>query len=190
MAFILIKGRFKPTAGIPDGDSVRFQVEISGLWKKLQGRPAKLGTSPKTKNTMQLRFEGIDAIEKKAVKPLSTQAIDNMFKLIGFDQARNPQPRGYILARMTDDKSGRPICFMFAGTINKKAGSEVFLDMPTLRKSVNFKQIEARFAYSLYYNTLFANLRGEFTRVHAAAEKNEWGTGVEKKLTVTKRYKE
>ena len=64
MPFTLIKGRFKPGAGIADGDSVRFLANDLGLWGKLQGRPVTLGTGAKTKDTVQLRFEGIDAIEK------------------------------------------------------------------------------------------------------------------------------
>ncbi len=35
MPFTLIKGRFKPQAGIPDGDSVRFLANNSTLWAKL-----------------------------------------------------------------------------------------------------------------------------------------------------------
>ena len=109
MPFTLIKGRFKPRAGIPDGDSVRFLADKLILWQRLKGKPVKLGTGETTKNTAQLRFEGIDAIEKGATKPLATQAKDNMLKLIGFDKNTNAEPVGYILARMTDDKSGRPV---------------------------------------------------------------------------------
>ena len=119
MPFILIKGRFKPKAGVPDGDSVRFLANNINLWKKLEGRPAKLGTGPDTKNTVQLRFEGIDAIEKAATKPLSTQARDNMFKLIGYNGNNNPEPAGYVLARETDDVSGRPIAFAFSGSTTR-----------------------------------------------------------------------
>lgn len=68
MPFIVIKGRFKPTVGIPDGDTVRFKADNLALWKKLQGVPVRLGKSEHSKNTVQLRFEGIDAIEKR---PLS-----------------------------------------------------------------------------------------------------------------------
>jgi len=162
MPFILIKGRFKPKAGVPDGDSVRFLANNVKLWKKLEGRSPTLGTGVETKDTVQLRFEGIDAIEKAATKPLSTQARDNMFKLIGYNE-NNPEPVGYVLARATDDKSGRPIAFAFAGNTARQDGSEVFLDPLLLKSSVNFKQAKSGFAYPLYYNTLFASLRNEFT---------------------------
>jgi retron-type reverse transcriptase len=165
----------KPKAGTPDGDSVRFLADNLTLWKKLHGKPVQLGTGQSTKNTAQLRFEGIDAIEKAATKPLATQAKDNMLKLIGFEKNTTPEPAGYILARMTDDTSGRPICFAFAGTTNLADGKDVFLDEPMLRKSVNFLQAKEGFAYPLYYNTLFASLRKEFDTAIAHAREHKLG---------------
>ncbi|MBI3807433.1 MAG: hypothetical protein HY281_07955 [Nitrospirae bacterium] len=169
MPFFVIKGRFKPEVGIPDGDSVRFQANHPVLWKKLDGAPARLGTSDKSKNTAQLRFEGIDAIEKKATQPLATDAKKNMFKLIGYSTAK-PEPEGYVLARMTDDKSGRPISFVFAGKTSLADGSEVKLTPAMLKTSVNYKQMRDGFAYPLYYNTLFADLRSEFNKALRSAK--------------------
>jgi hypothetical protein len=175
MPFTLIKGRFKPQAGIPDGDSVRFLANNLNLWANLEGKSPKLGEGSKTKNTVQLRFEGIDAIEKAATKPLATQARDNMLRLIGFDENNNPEPEGYILARMTDDESGRPIAFVFAGITSQQDGSNVFLDGSMLRTSVNFLQASAGFAYPLYYNTLFASLRVEFNKAIVQAKDDGLG---------------
>lgn len=170
MPFTLIKGRFKPTVGTPDGDSVRFLADDVGLWERLEGEPVDLGTSSDTRGTAQLRFEGIDAIEKAATEPLATEARDSMLSLIGFDEAGEPEPRGFVLARMTDDRSGRPIAFAFAGETTRPDGSEVFLEGPMLRDSVNYRQMQASFAYPLYYNTLFADLREEFSQALAAAK--------------------
>ncbi|MBO0723242.1 MAG: hypothetical protein J2P41_20635 [Blastocatellia bacterium] len=136
MPFILIKGRFKPMAGVPDGDSVRFLADDTKLWKNLEGKPVELGTGPETMNTTQLRLEGIDAPEKGAIKPLSEEARDNLFKLIGFDENSNPEPRGYILTRMTDDLSGRPISFVFAGTTRKTDGATINVDDPQFAEKV------------------------------------------------------
>jgi len=83
----------------------------------------------KTKDTAQLRFEGIDAIEKGAIQPLATEAKNSMLHLIGFDPA-NTKPTGYILTRAVDPKSHRPICFAFAGSTSKPDGSEVHLQGP------------------------------------------------------------
>lgn len=174
MPFVLTKGRFKPLSGTPDGDSVRFLAKNINLWKKLEGKSVRFGTSAKTKNTVQLRFEGIDAIEKRAIKPLSTEAKENMLRLIGFDEA-HPEPSGYVLSRMTDDAHGRPICFVFAGRTNLRDGSEIYLTSKMLRASVNYHQAKAGFAYPLYYSTLFASFRGVFNEAVAYAKKHRLG---------------
>jgi hypothetical protein len=146
-----------------------FHADNLSLWSKLEGKPANIGKQGATKDTVQLRFEGIDAIEKGATKPLSTQARDEMFGLIGFDPASSPEPRGFILTRMTDDEAGRPICFVFSGTTNRQDGADVFLDAAMLRDTVNHKLAKAGFAYPLYYHTLFAELRNEFSQAVADA---------------------
>jgi hypothetical protein len=175
MPFILIKGRFKPKVGTPDGDSVRFLANDLHLWGKLEGSPVRPGTSVQTKDTVQLRLEGIDAIEKRAIKMLSLEATQSMKDLIGFDEAENPDPEGYILTRMTDDKTRRPICFAFAGSTELPDGSAIRLEAPLLRKSVNYRQMKAGFAYPLYYNTLFAELRKVFDEALAKAKADHAG---------------
>jgi hypothetical protein len=122
MPFTLIKGTFVPAAGTPDGDSVRFLADNNELWNTLQGRPVNI--SPVT-GTVQLRFEGIDAIEKSATLPLSSDARKNMLNHIGHSE-QNPTPNGYILARMTDDTSRRPICFVFSGSASQSDGKPNF----------------------------------------------------------------
>lgn len=125
MPFLLIKGVFKPEIGQPDGDSVRFLANERDLLLMLEGRRPNISTS---NGTVQLRFEGIDSIEKGAIEPLSTQSKDSMLDLIGFNATSNSTPGGFILARMTDDTSGRPICFVFAGNTNLSDGEDIFLD--------------------------------------------------------------
>lgn len=174
MPFFLIKGRFKPAVGNPDGDSVRFLASTPALWKKLDGKPVRFGESTKTRDTAQLRLEGIDAIEKKAIQPLATEAKANLLKLIGYSSVK-PEPEGYVLARMTDDKSGRPVSFAFAGTTSLLDGSEIRLTPAILRSSVNYKQMRDGYAYPLYYNTLFADLRNEFNKALNTARKSSRG---------------
>jgi hypothetical protein len=169
MPFTLIKGRFKPLVGTPDGDSVRFLANDLDLWTKLEGTRVRLGTTQAALNTAQLRFEGIDATEKTAAGGLWVESRDNMLRRIGFDEDTDLEPQGFILARMTDDTSGRPICFVYAGQTTRSDGEPVFLDASMLRDSVNHAQVRDGFAYPLYYNTLFAALREEFNRALAAA---------------------
>lgn len=175
MPFFLIKGNFIPNAGTPDGDSVRFRAKNNNHWAKLEGRPVELGMGVETKGTVQLRLEGIDAIEKGATKPLAVQARDSLLGILGYHEVNEPEPSGYILARMTDDLSRRPICFAFAGSNSTKDGAEEFLGPQELRRSANLKQLAAGFAYPLYYNTLFTSLRNEFTNAYLKARKAKRG---------------
>jgi hypothetical protein len=173
MPFTSINGTFVPAAGTPDGDSVRFLADNNELWNTLQGRPVNI--SPVT-GTVQLRFEGIDAIEKRATFPLSKNATKNMLKHIGHSE-QNPTPNGYILARMTDDESRRPICFVFSGSASQSDGSQIFLEADLVKESINWKQMRDGYAYPLYYNTLFASLRAEFNKALSMAKGDNGGLG-------------
>jgi len=172
MPFVLLKGIFAPEFGIPDGDSVRFKANNLDLWNRLDGRGVKINQS---NGTVQLRFEGIDSIEKGAKKPLTTQSTYNMLNLIGYDKVQNPTPKGYILSRMTDDKTRRPICFVFSGETSNQDGEDIFLGQSQLRESINYKQMLDGYAYPLYYNTLFTSLREEFNKGLSYAKQNNKG---------------
>ena len=163
MPFVLIKGTFFPGVGIPDGDSVRFAADDLSLWSRLPGRI----DDPGQHDTVQLRFEGIDSIEKTAIEPLATKSRDSMLDLIGASSVADT-PRGYVLSRSVDT-NGRPIVFAFAGQAPEGDGASVFLSGQRLRNSVNFLQMQAGFAYPLYYNTLFRELRSTFDAAVAEA---------------------
>lgn len=153
MPFMLIKGTFFPGVGIPDGDSVRFAADDISLWDRLDGQI----DDPGTNDTVQLRFEGIDSIEKTAIQPLATESRDSMLDLIGASGLQDT-PRGYVLSRSADP-NGRPIAFAFTGDAPEADGASIFLTGDRLRESVNFLQVRNGFAYPLYYNTLFRALR-------------------------------
>jgi hypothetical protein len=171
MPFTLIKGKFFPAAGRPDGDSVRFRADDPIFWLKLKGRPVDINFDNRT---VQTRFEGIDAIEKGATKPLSSEAKNSLLSLINYDENTNWEPAGYILARMVDPH-GRPICFAFSGNINSDDGSDIFLDQTMVRNSVNYKQMAAGFGYPLYYDTLFRDLRETFNEALHSAKQSSNG---------------
>jgi hypothetical protein len=153
MPFVLIKGTFFPGVGRPDGDSVRFAADDISLWDRLDGDIDEPGTN----DTVQLRFEGIDSIEKAAIQPLATDSRDSMLGLIGASNLLDT-PRGHVLSRSTDPH-GRPIAFTFKGDAPEADGASIFLAGNRLRESVNFLQVLNGFAYPLYYNTLFRALR-------------------------------
>jgi hypothetical protein len=156
---------------------VRFKPNRISLLDKLRGAPAAVGTGAETLGTVQLRLEGIDSIEKAAFQPLATDSRDNLFALIGKSDLM-PAPAGYILSRMTDNKSRRPIAFAFAGNTLKADGSEVHLSPALLRQSVNYRQLLDGFAYPLYYNTLFSDLRLTFDEALEKARSANAATGI------------
>lgn len=171
MPFVLIKGTFFPGVGVPDGDSVRFAADDISLWDRLEGGI----DDPGTHDTIQLRFEGIDSIEKGALQPLATESRDSMLEHIGATSLQDT-PRGHILSRSAD-VNGRAIAFAFAGDAPEPDGADIFLDGDRLRESVNFRQMRSGFAYPLYYNTLFRSLRTTFNEAldeARAANRGYW----------------
>ena len=128
MPFVLIRGTYFPAIGEPDGDSVRFAAADISLWDRLDGRV----DDPGTNDTLQLRFEGIDALEKTAIQPLATEARDSMLDLVGSSPGKEPS-RGYVLSRAAESH-GRPIVFAFAGDPPEADGTDVFLDAARLRE--------------------------------------------------------
>lgn len=169
MPFVLIKGTFHPGVGIPDGDSVRFAADDISLWDRLDG----FIDDPGFNDTVQLRFEGIDSIEKGAIQPLATESRDSMLFHIGASSLQDT-PRGHVLSRSVD-ANGRPIAFAFAGDAPEEDGASIFLDRARLRDSVNFAQVRSGFAYPLYYNTLFRSLRETFDEGLADARSDNIG---------------
>lgn len=165
MGFTLIKGTFNLDAGIPDGDSVRFKADDDRLFDGLNGRPVEF----KADGTVQLRYEGIDAIEKAAIQPFAGDSRDKNFELLReATDSFTDTPRGYILTRQTDSNR-RPVCFVFSGTSPEADGTDVFLDAARTRQSVNYKMVDSGYAYTMFYETLFMEIRQVLATAFVAA---------------------
>jgi hypothetical protein len=168
MPFTLIKGTFRPAAGTPDGDSVRFEPDDAALMRSI---PRVRMTA--TATTVQLRYEGIDALEKHAIAPHALNARDTNLRLLGTQGATDPEgARGYILTREGDQKSGRPVCFVYTGETEQADGRRVFLEPERVRESVNFQLLTEGMAYPLFYETLFKELRDELITALPAGRAN------------------
>lgn len=171
MPFTLVKGSFRPAAGTPDGDSVRFAPDDRDLMRSIPRV-----RMPVNAVTVQLRYEGVDALEKHAIQPHAQDARDTNLRFLGTTGPNDPiGSRGYILTREGDKKSGRPVSFAYVGDTDEDDGSAVFLEPERLRESVNFKLIEAGMVYPLFYETLFMELRTELVRGLASARDNDRG---------------
>ncbi|MGL5833914.1 MAG: thermonuclease family protein [Waterburya sp.] len=170
MPFTIIKGIFNPQSGIPDGDSVRFLANDDSLFDRLAGR-----VEFKSGGEVQLRYEGIDALEKAAIEPFSSDATKRNLELLG--GAENGQP-GYILANQIE-QNGRPVCFVFTGNPDDADGSEIILEPETLQKSVNYQLLAAGFVYPLFYDTLYKELRDRLVAAVTTARQKELGIWTE-----------
>ena len=173
MPFTLIKGTFVPSAGYPDGDSIRFRPNDPNPIYRLTRR----GSAPRINRrngTIQLRFEGIDTMESRALARFSSEATESNLELCGVTD-RNPEPPGYILSNQLGP-NGRPISFVFAGTTNESDGDNtVYLSTDRVQESVNCKQLHRGMAYPLFYDTLFHELRETLTHVTQDARQGERG---------------
>jgi len=177
MPFLLIRGRFLPKRGQPDGDSVRFTPDDTSLFDRLEEmahRRLKTSTDASGTVSVQLRYEGIDAMEKDALPDLPKQALDNNKKLIGFREGSVEEPPGYVLASGIE-KNGRPIVFVFPGEPDQDDGEMVFLSAAFSRKSVNYAQAKAGLAYPMFYMSLYAELRKEFASAVVQARQVQRG---------------
>lgn len=172
MPFTLLKGTFKPQAGIPDGDSVRFAPDDPNPLFMLR-RQGRLPRVNQNNGTVQLRYEGIDTLEKDAVEPFASNATKRNMELIGFSE-ETPEPRGYILANQIGPH-GRPICFVFAGDTEDSDGSSIFLNGGRMMHSVNFQLLKDGSAYPLFYDTLFDDLRNVLSSASVESRKEKRG---------------
>lgn len=140
----------------------------------------------------QLRFEGIDALElhyrpehgdeTHQPRPLADESRDYLTARCNLNPVPYAQPRGirvdppvqrdatagYILSRSLE-ANGRPVAFAFVGQPPAVDGSEIRLDVPLLRRSMNYRSLQNGHAYPLFYDTLFADLRAALTTAAANA---------------------
>jgi endonuclease YncB( thermonuclease family) len=167
MPLLLIKGTFRPGAGVPDGDTVRFEADNPDLLFRLmrQGSPPRLSGQTRT---IPLRYEGVDAMERGARAPESPEATAANLGFLGLS-GPGGEGRGHVFSRLLDT-NGRVIAFVFAGDAPEEDGAEVFVDVARIRNSVNWRLLDAGHVYPLLYDTLFADLRQEFIDVATAAQ--------------------
>lgn len=170
MPFLTIKGVFNPQSGIPDGDSVRFLADDDSLFDLLEGQ-----VDFRSDGEVQLRYEGIDALERAAIRPFSSDATEQNLQLLGGEE--NGQP-GYILSNQIE-QNGRPVCFVFTGEPNDADGSEIVLEPETLQQSVNYQLLAEGFVYPLFYDTLYQELRDRLVEAVETARQEKLGIWTE-----------
>jgi endonuclease YncB( thermonuclease family) len=190
----MIKGHYRVTGASPDGDSVRFYPDDPAVWEHV-------GIAVKVNSTggVQLRLDAIDALETHHTPPhaatpwrqptgLGEGASAALLHLLGFtDVSRDDrgvvtsatpeQTRGYILTRFADTY-GRAVAMAYLGGRRGRAadGSSIHLDVPELRRSVNWQLLDAGWVYPTFYSKLYVDLRNDLAATAETAR--DAGKGV------------
>lgn len=182
MSYRVIKGAFRVVGFSPDGDSIRFAPDDVELVNTL---PNGVGTVLPGKS-VQLRLECIDALETHfmAGSPRLTHqpmgpamaAREKLLDLLGFTGVQwspdkmtvtgvdaDDRP-GFILASTFDSTGKRPVSYAFAGGLPAGVtdGDDTFLDVARLVESANYRMVNQGFAYPMYYEGAFFDLRAAF----------------------------
>ena len=150
MLYVLSKGTFKEKAGNLDGDTVRFAPDNPSLLSDLPRRWERPYVRH-TDGTIPIRYQGIDTLEKDAIKPFASNATCRNRKLLGLHEA--DERRGYILTHLIGPY-GRPIVFVFTGCPSEEDGTWLSLSVDKMKESVNFCLIQEGQAYPTFYTTL------------------------------------
>jgi endonuclease YncB( thermonuclease family) len=173
----LIHGEFRVIGASPDGDSIRFYPTNPNVWNDV-----RISVRANAHGGVQLRLDAIDALEthytpRSSPHPwrqnpeLGDAAATAHLSMLRFNDvtrdereivtAANPQVRpGAILTRFAD-KYGRAVAVVFPEDQQPQGAdaSPVFLDEDGLKKSVNFRLLEAGWVYPTFYSQLFHDLR-------------------------------
>lgn len=194
MPMTLVPGSYKIVGASPDGDSIRFYPDDPAIWGR-HGIVVKANAS----GGVQLRLDAIDALETHYTPPraptpwhqpaeLGQGAAAALLDLLGFSDVVRDD-RGYVTSATPDsvpgwiltkfaDKYGRAVATAYAGTppAPTTGTDQLFLDVATLRASVNFQLLDAGWVYPTFYSKLYFDLRDELAATTVAAR--EAGRGV------------
>jgi endonuclease YncB( thermonuclease family) len=152
----------------PDGDSVRFKADniddFNDLYRHYKIKPSQHDDS------VQLRFEGVDALElhfQNHAQPGGKDARDKLledilgFKNIIYDnngtrvKSSEPDSIPATILSKASDPFGRPISYILIGNERNKFKDDeiVNVDLATLDKTVNIQVLKEGFAYPLVYTS-------------------------------------
>lgn len=167
--YLIIKGKFVIVGKEPDADSVRFIADNLNLYKELH---RNYRIKPSRDESVQLRFEGVDATEVhygKDAQPLGTQARDQLLAWMGFkniqfrgDQVQAAEPdsvSGAILSKAAD-ANGRPVSYVLLEEDANQLEDEDWMrvNAALLKKTLNFRLLTEGLAYyTVYTSTPFAH---------------------------------
>lgn len=191
MPYLLLKGEFHifypdlPRNGPqPDGDTLKFRPDDPQLVNKIP--ISGHGANFNKRHMVNLRFEGIDALETHFGEmhqnlTWANAARDVMLASCGFGEVsfwpdspnkvsnvENNPVRGYIAVNGMDSH-GRLISFVFTGDAPETDGSSIWLDESRVLTSLNAELLRKGLVYPAFYSTLPATLREPLQALTIAA---------------------
>jgi endonuclease YncB( thermonuclease family) len=196
--YTVIRGAFVIEGYEPDGDSQRFIADDPKDWDRLENakylRQVFLESdsnqrqdNPNKKNSVQLRFEGIDTPEfgeAGARQPLGKEARDFTLAYLGFDtivyapagkQVRSANPkriRGVLLGKSAiGGNNGRPIVYVFKESDwAQKTNPQTVVQASWLESSLNVALLKKGLAFNEFYNSMPPSHRELFKKVTLEAQ--------------------
>jgi len=184
--YLVIKGKFVIFGKEPDGDSVRFIADNPNLYEHLH---RNYRIKPSRDESVQLRFEGIDATELHyggAAQPLGAESRDRLLDWMGFEniqykgnRVQNSEPdavSGVILSQAAD-ANGRPISYVLLEEDAKQLEDQDWARVNTvlLKKTLNFKLLTQGLAYYTVYTSTPSTHRKTLREAALAARKANRG---------------
>ncbi len=201
--YTIIKGAFVIKGYDPDGDSVRFIADNIKDWDGLENakylKKQFLDTKSNQnqddlnkKNSVQLRFEGIDTPEfgdGGSRQPFGLVARDFTLKYLGFSKIKFSKMgkrvqsaipariRGVLLCKSAiPGSNGRPIVYVFrASDWTDKTEKAISLSAVDLEKSLNLVLLQKGLAYPEFYNTMPTSHRSGFQNAIQEARSSKIG---------------
>jgi len=188
-SYLVIKGNFVVVGKEPDGDSVRFIADNLDLYRHLQ-RAYRI--KPSRDNSVQLRFESVDATELhygSAAQPLGAEARDTLLSWMGFSHivylndhstmVKSADPAsipGAILTRAAE-ANGRPVSYIVLDqqASQLEEGTWVNVGEDLLKETINSRLLTSGMAYYTVYTSTPLVHRQLLREAAAAACKAELG---------------
>ncbi len=198
MSYKLIRGEFhifyphdSRRGPEPDGDTLKFLPDNPALVEDLH-RPGSVGPRFNGAGMINLRFEGVDALETHfdgthQNLDWASAARDAVLDRVGFGaiefwddlpykvrRVEHHPRRGYILAN-TLDGHGRIVAFVFVGDPRSVDGGDVWLEVKHIEDSLNFMLLEQGLVYAAFYTTLPPDLKIRLAELTVVAREQNLG---------------
>ncbi len=184
--YLVIKGKFVIVGKEPDGDSVRFIADEPNLYEHLH---RNYRIKPSRDESVQLRFEGIDATELHyggAAQPLGAETRDQLLDWMGFEniqykgnrvQSSEPDAVSGVILSQAADANGRPISYVLLEEDAKQLEDQDWARVNTvlLKKTLNFKLLTQGLAYYTVYTSTPSTHRKTLQEAALAARKANRG---------------